>query len=161
MSIEIEIIKRPAEDKQVAELIALLNSSLSNISGSDGSKRADLSDFSLEGALFLLAVKHGKAVACGGFRPLTAQACEIKRMFSLEKRQGLGRTILQALEAAAFGQGYRAVRLETRRINQSAVRFYLMSGYQIIENYGVYQGRDEAVCFEKKLLGELIYKKNL
>ncbi|NKI73631.1 GNAT family N-acetyltransferase [Dickeya sp. CFBP 2040] len=153
MSIEIKIINQPADDKQVMELIQLLNDSLSNISGSDGSKRAALSNFSQEGALFLLVLNKGKAVACGGFRPLMAHVCEIKRMFSLEKNKGFGRMVLQALETAAFDYGYLSVCLETRKVNEAAVRFYLANGYHVIDNYGIYKGREEAICFEKKLLG--------
>jgi len=40
---------------------------------------------------------------------------------------------------------------ETRKINTVAVAFYLKSGFKRIENYGVYKGRDDAVCFQKIL----------
>ncbi|HSC78794.1 MAG TPA: hypothetical protein VLC08_00440, partial [Chitinolyticbacter sp.] len=47
--------------------------------------------------------------------------------------------------------GYREVWLETRRVNIIAVDFYMGHGYAERENYGVYVGRPEAVCFEKAL----------
>ena len=48
--------------------------------------------------------------------------------------------------------GYKAVWLETRRVNESAVRFYLEQGYQVRPNYGNYIGRSEAICFEKNFI---------
>jgi ribosomal protein S18 acetylase RimI-like enzyme len=50
--------------------------------------------------------------------------------------------------------GYETLRLSTRLVNQTAVSFYERNGYRRIPNYGRYQGRDEAVCFEKMLLPE-------
>jgi ribosomal protein S18 acetylase RimI-like enzyme len=47
--------------------------------------------------------------------------------------------------------GYRAVWLETRLINECAVRFYEKRGYSRIPNFGKYRGNPQAVCFEKRL----------
>jgi ribosomal protein S18 acetylase RimI-like enzyme len=41
--------------------------------------------------------------------------------------------------------------LETRKVNKKAVAFYLAKGYKVIENFGKYRGREEAVCFEKRI----------
>jgi GNAT superfamily N-acetyltransferase len=152
MDVEIKLIRDPANDPQVYSLINKLNNSLSQISGDNGAKNADLADFAHKEALFLLALIRGEPVACGGFRPLKPAVCEIKRMFALEKRSGLGQKILQALESAANHYGYQHICLETRKVNQGAVAFYLKNGYQIIENYGIYAGREEAVCFGKALV---------
>ncbi|GEJ43448.1 GNAT family N-acetyltransferase [Chryseobacterium sp. ON_d1] len=151
MDITIKAIPRPSEDKRVIDLIHRLNTSLTTISGESGSKSADLDDFTQEKALFLIAVSDEKAIACGGFRPLSPEICEIKRMFSLEKNIGLGRTILSALETAAKQFDYKYIYLETRKKNDNAVKFYLKNEYKVIENYGIYIGREEAICFGKEL----------
>lgn len=151
MNIEIKPVIAPSNDKRVILLIEQLNAALNHITGHDGSKNADLADFSQESALFLLALRNGEAVACGGFRPLSSTTCELKRMFAMEKKSGLGLRILQELESAAKSYGYQRICLETRRINHVAVNFHLKNGYQVIENYGVYVGRSEAVCFGKML----------
>jgi GNAT superfamily N-acetyltransferase len=151
MNITIERVTHPNEDERVINLINKLNDSLVNISGSDGAKRANLDDFTQENALFIIALSGKDAVACGGFRPLLPKICEVKRMFSLEKGKGLGRKILSALETAAKQFNYQYVYLETRKNNDNAVAFYLKNGYRIIENYGIYRERKEAVCFSKEL----------
>jgi ketosteroid isomerase-like protein len=59
--------------------------------------------------------------------------------------------VLAGLEAAARKAGYTTLRLETRAANEEACRFYQQHGYQRIENYGKYVGRDDAACFGKTL----------
>lgn len=152
MILEIETINEPASDSRVILLIKNLNDALKDITGNDGSSNAELTDFSRERALFLIALRDGKAVACGGFRPLNSEICEIKRMFAVENKTGLGLKILQELECSAKNYGYKSIFLETRRVNDVAVRFYLKNGYEIIDNYGVYIGRSDAVCFGKLLM---------
>jgi ribosomal protein S18 acetylase RimI-like enzyme len=58
---------------------------------------------------------------------------------------------LRFLEEAASALGYREITLETRRVNHKAVAFYEKHGYTVTDNYGVYIGRDDAVCFIKTL----------
>jgi len=151
MNITIERVRHPHEDERVTSLINKLNQSLISISGNDGTRNASIDDFTHEKALFIIALSGEDAVACGGFRPLLPQICEVKRMFSLKKGKGLGLKILSTLEIAAKQFDYQQIYLETRKTNENAVAFYLKNGYKIIENYGIYIGREEAVCFSKKL----------
>ena len=58
---------------------------------------------------------------------------------------------LAALERQAQAFGYRAVWLETRRVNERAVAFYARHGYAVIPNYGKYAGRPDAVCLGRDL----------
>ncbi len=151
MDITIKAVPRPSEDKKVVDLIDRLNTTLTTISGESGSRSASLDDFTQEKSLFLIAVNDEKAIGCGGFRPLSPEICEIKRMFSLKKNMGLGGKILSALETAAKQFNYKFIYLETRKKNDNAVKFYLKNGYKVIENYGIYIGREEAICFCKEI----------
>ncbi len=74
-----------------------------------------------------------------------------KRMFSDRSESGIGGALLTFLEKSAKEMGYIEVRLETRHINYRAVNFYMKNGYVPIENYGLYIGRTEAICFSKAL----------
>lgn len=151
MVIEIESIPQPSEDERVKDLIARLNHTLKGMTGSDGSVNADLATFSQTGGLFLLALKDGEPVGCGGYRQLDPVTCEVKRMFSLPAGKGTGKEVLNVLEEKARDDGYQRIWLETRKINQNAIGFYLNNGFHVIENYGVYRGVRDAVCFEKRL----------
>ncbi|HWR38128.1 MAG TPA: GNAT family N-acetyltransferase [Patescibacteria group bacterium] len=84
-------------------------------------------------------------------RPMSEELAEVKRMYAHSDSRGNGTQILSYLEQRAKQLGYRALRLETRLENRRAVSFYEKQGYSRIPNYGRYEGRPEAVCFEKRL----------
>ena len=135
----------------VLRLMDELSDALETITGSSGRLSFSLDDLSGPGSLLAVARDGGgDAIGCGVIRPLDAGTAEIKRMYARDTGRGIGTAILAYLETQASGMGYHTIRLETRRVNQSAVAFYLAQGYGIIPNYGRYMGRAEAVCFEKK-----------
>lgn len=105
-----------------------------------------------EGA-FLVAFHQDHPVGCGAVRPLPGVdgVAEVKRMYSRSGTSGVGRIILQNLEAFARDAGFDSVWLETRRANARAVQFYEKAGYREREPYGKYRDRPEAICMEKSL----------
>lgn len=113
-----------------------------------------------EGAMFVepdgtfLVIRDGdRAVACGGVCRFDAERAELKRMYVVPEARGrgLGRAVLEALEAEARLLGYRAVVLETGDRQQEALGLYRSSGYEPIPCYGVYATRALSICFEKIL----------
>lgn len=80
---------------------------------------------------FLVASIDGEPVACGALKPLTVDAGYLKRMWvsGAERGLGLGRRMLEALEAEARALGYRRVCLETNRALTEAIALYRSSGY--------------------------------
>ncbi|MFZ6031200.1 MAG: GNAT family N-acetyltransferase [Chloroflexota bacterium] len=138
-------------DKQAQPLLSALSDTLFQITGNDG--RASFSDDDVQTAraVFLVATIDGEPVGCGGLRSISGDVCEIKRMYAKYPGRGIGREILHRLEGYARVYGYKQIWLETRLVNENAVRFYLQQGYRVRENYGKYAGRSEAICFEKTL----------
>ncbi|TLU65022.1 GNAT family N-acetyltransferase [Enterobacter sp. MF024] len=135
-------------------LIDQLSSELAAITGNNGKSHFDPQDVSGERAMWVIAKdENNQPIGCGAFRPLTETTAELKRMFSDRSCPGTGAALLAWLEEAARGMGYRELWLETRKINARAVQFYLKHGYVQRENYGPYIGRDEAICFAKRLTG--------
>lgn len=147
------LIEYPDPDHADARgLIAALSQRLAAITGSSGQASFDEDDVRGPGAAFLLARdEQGRAIGCGGLRPLQPGVAEIKRMYAGVAGQGVGSAVLAALEAKAKSLGYGEIRLETRRVNTVAVGFYLRAGYREIPPYGRYVGRPEAVCFAKPI----------
>jgi GNAT superfamily N-acetyltransferase len=91
------------------------------------------------GALWL-AHFGGEIVGCVVMRPLpSAQpaACEVKRLYVRPAQRGLGiaAVLMDALETFAFGQGFRAVYLDTFDDLAEAVRFYERRGYERVARY--------------------------
>lgn len=132
-------------------LLAELSTVLSALTGASGNASFDLADVRDPRACFVLACIDGVAVGCGALRPLSPYVAELKRMYA-RPGSGAGSALLAHLEARASGLGYREVRLETRRVNVRAVRFYERHGYRRIDNYGRYAGVAAAVCFGKSLM---------
>jgi ribosomal protein S18 acetylase RimI-like enzyme len=138
-------------ESEVKPLLLALSAELLRITGNDGTTSFSAVDVQVERSIFLAALSGGEVVGCGGLRPISAEICEIKRMYAKYAGQGIDAATLQAIENRAIEFGYQEIRLETRRINTTAVRFYLRQGYREIPNYGKYVGRTEAICFGKSI----------
>ncbi len=135
------------------QLMDELSAILTGITGDSGRSSFDPNDVRVPKALFVVARNEGgQAIGCGAFRPLREGIAEIKRMYSRPGSAGVGSTILAYLETEAASMGYKALWLETRLVNERAVRFYERRGYSRIPNYGKYIGNPKAVCFEKRLM---------
>lgn len=131
-------------------LIELLSAELAALTGDSGKSHFTVDAMDGDRTLWVLARNpRGDAVGCGAIRPLSQDIAELKRMYSDRSARGIGHALLALLETSAKSMGYRELWLETRRVNQRAVRFYEKNGYVRIENYGPYIGREEAVCFSK------------
>jgi putative acetyltransferase len=101
------------------------------------------------------------AVGCGAFKKFDAEsssakvknAVEIKRMFVLSEKRGVGiaQKILNELEIWAKELDYKKCVLETGIRQVEAVKFYQKCDYKIILNYGQYKNMENSICFEKQL----------
>ncbi len=139
-------------------LVGELSAALAAISGDSGAASFALADARQARATFVVArAEDGALLGCAALRPLdgevgeVGEVGEIKRMYARPGTRGVGAALLAHLEGQAARFGYRALWLETRRVNLRAVAFYQAHGYTPIDNYGRYVGRDEAVCFGKPL----------
>jgi len=147
------IVSRENVDSADAQtLMAQLSAVLQQITGDSGQSSFQTTDLQQPAACFAIARdQQGNALGCGALRPLTQEVAELKRMFARQGAQGTGSALLRFLETEASKLGYREIWLETRRVNQQAVRFYLRHGYQPIARYGRYITNPQALCFAKVL----------
>lgn len=139
-------------------LMHQLNQRLASLSGDSGASGFEPSSMPAGRSVFLVARSaDGALLGCGAVRPLAqaghAPVAELKRMFARDGTRGVGAALLAALEREALAMGHRALWLETRRINERALRFYRRHGYSEIPNYGSYVDREDAVCLGKPLRG--------
>ncbi|RJT53551.1 GNAT family N-acetyltransferase [Rahnella variigena] len=133
-------------------LVEKLSAELAAITGDSGKSNFTIDSMDGDRSLWVLARNEkGDATGCGAIRPLTENIAELKRMFSDRSAPGVGKALLNFLETSAKNMGYTEIWLETRHVNHKAVNFYKNNGYVLIENYGPYIGRNEAVCFSKIL----------
>jgi DNA-binding MarR family transcriptional regulator/GNAT superfamily N-acetyltransferase len=93
---------------------------------------AEDDELTLPAGLFLVARLHGEPVGCGALKFHGTGPAEIKRMWIAPavRGLGLGRRLLDALEARAAAQSASSVRLETNRTLDEAIGLYRAAGYQ-------------------------------
>ena len=103
--------------------------------------------------VFLVTRVDGRAVACGGVCRFDDARAELKRMYVLPESRGagLGRRLLEALEAQARRLGYTGIVLETGNRQPEALGLYESAGYELIPCYGPYAAQATSRCFEKRL----------
>lgn len=84
--------------------------------------------------VFLVACVDGVPVACGAVRTIAPGIGNLKRMWVAEtvRGQGIGRRLLEALEAEARKLGLTSLRLDTNRALQAAIRLYRSAGFHQI-----------------------------
>lgn len=89
------------------------------------------------GGLFLLARVNGIPAGCIGIRALSPDVGEIKRMFVRPafRGQGIGRSLLTAVETEAHKLGHTRLRLDTMEELIEARGLYAASGYIEIAPY--------------------------
>ena len=92
-------------------------------------------------------------IGCGAIKPFDDTSMEVKRMYVLPDYRGrrIAVEILSELEHWAKELGFSRCILETGIKQPEAIALYKRSGYQIIPNYGQYEGIENSVCFEKFL----------
>ncbi len=134
-------------DEKAKILTESLNQVLSDITGDAGRSSYNDDQFNADTDLFLIIEKDSQPLACGAFRYVKNDTCEIKRMFSSVK--GLGKEILNILEKKAHSLGYSKIILSTRKTNINAVNFYKKNGYKEIQAYGKYILTKQSICMGK------------
>jgi DNA-binding MarR family transcriptional regulator/GNAT superfamily N-acetyltransferase len=115
---------------------------------------ADAAELTEPAGLLLVARLGGEAVGCGALTLHPDEPAEVKRMWvsSTARGVGLGRRILERLEAEARARGVRTLRLETNRSLAEAISLYRSAGYVEVAPFN-----DEPYAhhwFEKRLPDE-------
>jgi DNA-binding MarR family transcriptional regulator/GNAT superfamily N-acetyltransferase len=112
---------------------------------------ADAEELRPPAGVLLLATLQSDPIGCGALKFHDERPTEIKRMWVAEAARGLGigRRLLEELEAHAGRRGSRIVRLETNHALTEAVAMYRAGGYVEVEPFN-----DEPYAhhwFEKRL----------
>ncbi len=141
-----------ATDPAFIELVQLLNYELETRDGKEHAYYAQFNEIDNLKHVVLL-YDGNKPVACGAMKPFDRHTMEVKRMYTRVDSRGLGcaTQILNDLEKWALELGYDSCCLETGKRQPEAIELYKDNAYQIIPNYGQYEGIENSVCFRKSL----------
>jgi putative acetyltransferase len=104
-----------------------------------------------KGGEFWVVEREGQLVGTAGYYPIlrSENAVEIRKMYLLPEArgQGLGRFLLQTLEARIKKKGFEQIWIETASVLKEAVQLYERSGYQ--PGTGVETARCDRVYFKR------------
>ena len=109
--------------------------------------------FSHEEGVFVVAYVDGEPAGCGGVRDFGDGTAELKRVY-VDPRfrgQGIGRALVEHLEAYAVSAGATRLLLETGKLLEPAVRLYERCGFQEIPRYGEHEHSTGSYCMGKDI----------
>jgi GNAT superfamily N-acetyltransferase len=155
---QIELHRENFLSPVVQQLIAALNAELTARYPEDGANFFNLSaeEVSDGRGAFFVAYRDDCPIGCGAVRRTEPNVAEIKRMYVAPTARGLGvgRQILNALEAEARRLGARRLVLETGPRQPEALALYAHAGFTQIPLFGEYLDTphpDLSVCMAKDL----------
>jgi putative acetyltransferase len=148
----IQIARTDSENRDFVELVDQLDVDLAERDGTDHAFYAQFNKIN-KIRYVVLAFEGNRAVGCGAVKEYSADAMEVKRMFTVPTSRGNGvaKKILAELESWTAELGYKKCILETGKKQPEAIALYTKMGYHVIPNYGQYEGIENSVCFEKAL----------
>ena len=150
----VEIRRVPGDDPAAVAMVAAMESEVQRALGPMTPERTSTvapAEMVPPVGWFVLVCVDGQVAAGGGVRGLGDSVAEIKRMYVLPplRGRGLGRTLLEGLEAAAADLGYERVRLDTAASMDAALALYGRAGYRAIPDYN---GNSYASFWGEKVL---------
>jgi putative acetyltransferase len=153
---EIDIRRERMECSPARDLIVALNAELSGRYAEDGT----MEQFSLQqeevaqgrGA-FVVAYVDGQPRGCGAIRLIDPDTAEVKRMYvePVARGLGVGRRVLDALEAEARALGVGKMVLETGPRQPEALALYSRAGFSTIGAFGEHVNSPLSIFLGKTL----------
>ena len=161
----LEIDREGLTSTVASALIATLNAELSALYPEPGATHftLDQNEVAPGHGIFVVARWHGRPVGCGALRSvrdatlthqLGPRVGELKRMYVTRevRGQGVGRALLDRLEAEARTLGLTRLVLETGTRQVEALALYHRAGFTPIPAYGEYAASSTtSVCMAKDL----------
>jgi len=152
---DLTIRAEPFDSDDARRLIAALDASLAEVYPPEQRFGPNLQPAHLEAGrgTFLVARHGGRAVGCGAVRVLDLGTAEVKRMYvdPDERGRGVGKAVLDSLEAAAVQLGVHRLVLETGIYQHAAIALYRRADFTPVDCWGEYASSPTSICFEKTL----------
>lgn len=147
-----KLLRTDATHPDFIRLVCLLNAYLVEVDGNDNAFYMQFNGID-DIKYVVIAYENEQAVGCGAIKNFSAEAMEVKRMYTspTHRGKGIATLVLTELEAWAGELSYKKCILETGKRQHEAVRLYEKNGYQYIPNYGQYADMENSVCFEKNI----------
>lgn len=147
-----KLLRTDATHPDFVRLVRLLNAYLVEVDGDDNAFYMQFNGID-DIKYVVIAYENEQAVGCGAIKNFSAEAMEVKRMYTspTHRGKGIATRVLTELEVWASELSYKKCILETGKRQYEAVRLYEKNGYRYIPNYGQYADMENSVCFEKNI----------
>jgi putative acetyltransferase len=147
------IARESPDQPDIRDLLSQADQRSAGLYPGDSRPGPDVAALLARDVRFFVARLDGQAIGCGGYAPDGDGAAELKRIFvtAAARGTGVGRLLLQAIEADAIRQGIRLMRLETGIKSVEAIGLYRRFGYRETGPFGAY-GPDPLSVFMAKAL---------
>ena len=142
--------KTNSNNRDFRKLVAELDADLKIRDGEDHAFYAELNK--IDKIKYVIVAHDGKSpVGCGAIREYSDDTMEVKRMYVVPNRRGLGiaTAILKNLEKWAVDLNFKKCLLETGKNQPEAIALYQKNKYRIVPNFGKYENVENSICFEK------------
>ena len=148
----ISLIRTNSENIDFIKLVKLLDSDLKIRDGDDHEFYNQFNKIDLIKHV-VVVYENDIPLGCGAIKQYNSSSTEIKRMFVLPESRGngLASLILNELEQWASELSFKKCILETGIKQPEAIRLYSKNGYNLMLNYGQYEGVKDSRCFCKFL----------
>lgn len=139
-------------DKDFYSLSVRLDEYLNHIAGGEENRSQYIQYNRLDDIQNGVLIYEGtRPIACAGFKKLSQDVAEVKRVFMDEEYRGVGLSyrLMRLLEYLEVNDGFKRSVLETGEPLIEALNLYYKIGYDDIPNYGQYKDMPESICMEK------------
>lgn len=101
----------------------------------------------------IVVCEENRVIGGGAIRRYDDETMELKRVFVHTEYQGrgIGSRLVSLLMEWAVELGYKKMVLETGELLVESCAVYKKLGFQVIPNYGSYEGMPESLCMGKDL----------
>jgi putative acetyltransferase len=148
-AIAVEDVRRPG----ISELIALSDAYSEARYPPEGNFATSIDGLDTPEIAFAVARIEGRAVGCVALKFEPDATAELKRLFVHDDARGLGlgRKLMDFIEALAGERGVRRINLETGPRNTEAVGLYRAYGYAECGPFGDYEDNPHSLFMTKDL----------
>lgn len=146
-----ETVLTNERDERFIELTKELDNEYFQIHGDVVLKYQEYNDLK-DPHIVLLALIYGKPIACASYRLFDKDSIEIKRVYVKKRyrKKGIAYKLVKQLEKLAIEENFRYSYIETGSENEAAINLYKKLDYEIIDNFGYFQGDDLCICMKKE-----------
>ena len=146
-----ESIITDEKDERFIELVKELDNEYFQIHGDIVNKYKDYNELK-DPHLVLLVLNWDRPIACASFRLFDKDTIEIKRVYVKKRyrRKGIAYKLVKQLEKLAIEENFKYSIIETGSNNTAAIELYKKLDYEIVDNFGFFEGDDMCICMKKE-----------